>query len=141
MTFKNLISLSIDEEKLSPLAGNLNDAMRNAIQRRKQQMEESAAEELVELLSAVESRKEAHRKDIRVLRSKMDGHKECLDQIDRAFSYGSETGNFIPVLVLTDQVDEHYGYESLGLTREEFMVKKVVPSNWQPKAAPTEPAE
>jgi len=132
--FKNLIDLSVDRES-SLINDNLAPSVKAALEKRKEQQAEKAAEEIIKLMDAVDNNKTSIRRDLRVYRGHMEHCKKQLDKLDRAFRYGTETGNFIPVLYLTNSVR---GGSQVGMTQEEFQEAIKVPDDFKPKSDQSE---
>jgi hypothetical protein len=128
MTFKSLIDLSIDKES-SVLGGtNLGPAMEEALQARQSQLANQAAEELIELVGVMDTVKKQRLRNIRSYRKEMEKQKRKLDAIDRGFEYGSQTGNFLPLLISLERVSHH---SDVGMDQEDYDARKDIPAGWK----------
>ena len=130
MNFKNLISLSVDEQSTEQIQGTLAPAVKRALESRRAKAEDAAATELIDVMDQVEYFKQTEKRNIRRLRKQMEENKKTLNKMDRAMAYGQVTGNFLPVLFMLGKVFSHNA-GSLGMTAEEIKRQSVVPSDWK----------
>jgi hypothetical protein len=126
--FSNLIQMATDSDNSVINGMKLKPAVQAAIEARNRKQAEQAAEELISLIEKVDAAKSASRKQIRRLRAQIKSQTQNLDKIDRAFQYGQETGNFLPILILTDYVASG---NQVGLTEEEFQELRSIPADFK----------
>lgn len=106
MSFKNLVRFSRKDDDSTLNNQNIAPAVRNALEAVAKKEQEQAADEIVRALQMVGTAKESHLNSLRQLRKQEQVVKQNLQKIDRAEAYATETGNFVPLLVLLGR-----GYE------------------------------
>ena len=111
------------------------ELMIKALEEEQAKIQQNAAKEaaltIIELSKKVNQAKEELVDDIRGYRQRIDNAKKRLDDLDNLIAYGSETGNYLPLVVATEgasSVSNHVKDRSL----------MSVPEGWTPatKAAP-----
>jgi len=115
--------------------GVTNPTLQAALQRKMAKAAEDAAEEAADsILSIVKSAQDriaSKVSRIRELRRVEKTEKKAVMELNRAFDYGNETGNWIPLGILTGDIYEHH------ITAEVGKKASKIPADWTPKA-PTE---
>lgn len=76
--------------------------------------------------------------EIRAARRREATAQEAIKQLQRAKSFASETGNYLPLLLLTGEIGTG-NYTTLSDLKAKGAVTEV-PANWQPKSAPVKAA-
>jgi hypothetical protein len=74
--------------------------------------------------------------EIRAARRREAVAQEAIKQLQNAKAYASETGNYLPLLVLTGEIGT---YSAMAELKAKGVVVEV-PANWQPKTAPVKAA-
>lgn len=105
---------------------NMSPVVQKAMEKHRQEREEAASNDIVELLRMMEGFKAQARKDIKRARVEMNRLKGRLDEVDRRWAYAESTANFLPVLQFFNKV------VACDLTNpEDFDQLTSVPRDWK----------
>ena len=115
-----LSSLASDGEKQEGMSSFVQEALAT----HKANTQKEAAEEIVKLLQKMEEEKMHQRQSIKAAKRMAKNATNQLDNIDRAWAFGEETQNFLPIMQMMGVI--HFTLDTTG------MVTKV-PESWKPK--------
>lgn len=142
-TLAAIISLAIGSRKQDDLAkltgpnSVANPMLQAALQRKMEKAQldaaEEAAESIISILESANSKIARHVSSIRSLRRQEKSTMKQIKELQRAIAYGNETGNWLPLSIMTGDVNEYEVREESG--------KKAckIPEGWTPAAPATEP--
>ena len=85
---------------------DINAALKEAASKRRAEKIASAADDILDLLDVCQGTKDVIVKGIRKRRSEIKDGLETLDKIDKLLEYGSETTNYIPLLIITGTISD-----------------------------------
>jgi hypothetical protein len=123
--FSQVVIAKTEAKEMSGLVtGNASEALAAAQVKIEEENKAALGEALVVLLRHTKARKDRHILSIREKRRQIENTKSQLAEIDRAFKYGEETDNWVPLAVLVDSVNQ-FDIVSGVATK--------VPEDWKPK--------
>ena len=93
-----------DKEKTSESASPV---VQKAMEKHRAEREESASDDIVQLLREIEETKIRKRAEIRLLKAKVSKAVSGLKDLDRRWAYAEETSNFLPVLAYFDRANSN----------------------------------
>lgn len=124
-----LIELAVAVAEKDKAGKDIKPVVKKALEKKREEQEEASSNDIVFLLRQMEGFKRSYRKEIKQLKAKINKMVKEMNDLDRRWSYGEKTANFLPVLRFFNLISP----DALG-DPDEFDSLTSVPDDFDPNA-------